>query len=84
MQMLMMAPNGTPITNETFEVRGPADMAALQANKRELALRYTGAPGEADSFVYDFGPGAKVSAGGEVLKDGRRITGGVPLRVAWP
>lgn len=77
-------PDGTPVTNATFEVKGPADMSAPGAQKKELAFRVAGIPANADPPLYDFTPSASISAGGSVLENGGSVTGGLPVRAAWP
>ncbi|HAB18089.1 MAG TPA: serine/threonine-protein kinase [Verrucomicrobiota bacterium] len=77
-------PDGTPITNATFQVRGPADMMVAGAEKTELAFRVFGLTNQADSVQFDFSPTASVSTGGTILRDGMKLADGWPMRVAWP
>ena len=77
-------PDGRLITNRTFHVEGPAEIAMSNVVQRFLAFRFAGLPQDLGSLTYDCEPAANISIGGHVLQDGRKIADGWPLRIAWP
>jgi hypothetical protein len=77
------APDGTPLSNALYEVRGGMDNVMGGRVPKEILFRATDLP-EGASFVgTEADPVSGSGSGGAVFLNGRRVQGGWQARFAW-
>jgi hypothetical protein len=77
------APDGTPLSNSLYEVRGGVDNVMGDRVPKEFLFSATDLPAGASSAGVEAQPFSPSGSGGEVFLNGRRIPGGKQVRLAW-
>ncbi len=78
-------PSGSPATDATYEVEGLGQsVSSSPVQQKDLIVRFADLPTGASSLDVEFDPFSGYSGGGEVLEDGKLLSGAQPYRVAFP
>ncbi|HMO64394.1 MAG TPA: serine/threonine-protein kinase, partial [Verrucomicrobiota bacterium] len=77
-------PDGRPVTNATYEVRGGSQASPPGRRSTDVLLRVLDLPDGAGGPLLETEPAAGSSGGGEVFRNGELLPGGRALRFAWP
>lgn len=76
-------PDGSPITNATYEVRRAAEMPMTGHVQKELLFHVSDLPSGASRNGIEVEPASAGASGGEVFCNGKSLTGAWQARFAW-
>ncbi len=77
------SPDGTPLSNTLYEVRGAVENKSSRRVSKDLLFRAIDLPEGASSCGVEAQPASGVGSGGEVFLNDRKVRGGYQARMGW-